>query len=201
MPSSSVLITKKDDVDPVFLAKGKVLYDNNIRLITQTMSKKGLYLVQMGNMGEITDIRRNMGTSNAGRAGTFRLICRGNGTVPTFGNTDALSDTQRNVVQIMQKDFERICNVVERDSQHGLGGGKRSESLRNRFGGLPVTEGELRETGEKDVSAVAKRKSKGKQKSKRGKTKKEEEETALSFDEMLNALKKGVVPDKVDFEE
>lgn len=198
MSSSAVAVEEKGE-DAVFLEKGKILYDNNIRLITQTMSKKGLYLVTMGNMGEITDIRRNNGASNSGRAGTFRLICRGNGTVPTFGNTDALTENQKNIVQIMQKDFTRITNVVERDSKHGGGGGKRSETLRNRFGGLPVTEAELR-AQEKGVAGDAARKCRGKEKSRRAKSKKKDEDKDLSFDEMLEALKNGVAPGEVDFE-
>lgn len=212
MASAAITVEKKGD-DAAFLEKGKLLYDNNIRLITQTMTKKGLYVVQMGNMGEVLEIRRNAAGSknSSGRPGFFRLICRGNGTVPTFGNTDALTETQKTVVQIMQKDFMRITNVVERDSRHGGGGGRRSETLRDRFGGLPVTEAELGLKEEKAKAVAAKaasssasasaRNRMGKKKSKRRKAKKEKvEESSLSFDDMLEALKNGVAPGEVDFE-
>ena len=170
------------------LELGRTIYNNNMRLVTEIMDKKGLFLATMGAAGDIQTVERVKACP--AKPGTFRLISRGDGTVPSFGSFEALSSDQRRISGLMITDFLKISSVVDRERTIGVvEGGEKVSNLKDRFGGVPVTSSQLREEREK-MAVMLKERDEEKQKRELEEAM-EEFNTFMSFEDMLKQERDG----------
>eukprot|EP00729_Bicosta_minor_P010717 gene10717-9686_t len=112
-------------------------------------NKRGMII---GDAGDIHTIERAKPAPP--QPGQYTIISKGTGKLPTFGTLEALTPEQQNVTQLMINDFGKMLRTKEAERKIGiLPGNDTVQSLKDRFGKLPLHDDEVREQEEKVAAA------------------------------------------------
>lgn len=132
--------------------RGMMLYRNNIVWVMKIAEKKGVFRARIGDAGDIHTIERAKPAPP--QPGQYTIISKGTGKLPTFGTLEALTPEQQNVTQLMINDFGKMLRTKEAERKIGiLPGNDTVQSLKDRFGKLPLHDDEVREQEEKVAAA------------------------------------------------
>ena len=126
-----------------------VAYDKNLATLTPYLSKKGVWRVQLDDVGLVASIAK--GPAGRPKPGEFCMIVSGPGCVPRFGSLSHLLASQMPVAKTLIKDLSTISQIKE-EAHHTPGRGIKEVDekideqlglLEKRFGSLPPSKTEL----------------------------------------------------------
>ncbi|KAJ1629952.1 hypothetical protein T492DRAFT_1007115 [Pavlovales sp. CCMP2436] len=140
----------------------KDMYELNLRELTRMLNgQRGMWMLRLNTVGAIEESWRCRASEKV-KQGCFTIFIPAPGEQPRFGHTNCLSDQQRFMYPIMQKDATTIALAQERAhtaKKEGLLSAEDAEDtltdLRRRFFKLPPSTSAREEVRAAELEAVA----------------------------------------------